>query len=211
MEAGDKIHVTHLGIGSGEADIISLSQNLIKIRTEKLTPSQRGWIDLFIGLSRPPTLKKILEHGTTLGVRSFHFFKADLSEKSYLQSTSLEENNYHKLLLLGLSQSRNYFERPQVKVDKYCAVKEYSDKKQKFILCLDADKSFDQYLIDFSKPITLAIGPERGWSKQEKSKLREEGFLPIKISSAALRVEMATFCAISQLEMLRGFPEISKK
>jgi len=57
--------------------------------------------------------------------------------------------------------------------------------------------------LDFAKPVTLAVGPERGWIAEDVERFHAAGFTSVKVSSSILRVEHAVYSAISQLELLR--------
>ena len=129
----------------------------------EISAGGRQWFDLVVGLSRPQTSKKILEHGTTFGARRFHFFKAALSDKSYLDSKIFIDRAYEEFLVAGLSQAATYTHLPEFKLDKYNIAHQYKDTPQKYILDLDTDRTFLDLPIDFTRPITLAIGPERGF------------------------------------------------
>ena len=160
------------------------------------------WFNLVLGLSRPQTIKKILEHGTTFGAKSFFLFKAELSEKSYLDSKIFLDQAYLEYMTDGLSQSGVYTHLPMFSLEKYNAIEQYQNLTgQKFILDLTTDETFDDYPIDLKHPITLAIGPERGWIKSEIDTFNAAGFKSIKISSSILRVEHAFYSDVSQLEL----------
>jgi len=52
---------------------------------------------------------------------------------------------------------------------------------------------------DVKRPVTLAIGPEGGWTPYEIDKLTDCGFLPINMGKRILRVESAIPAIISKL------------
>lgn len=203
LNVGDVVKCTVLNQGRTKGFVTELNQNLCKLNLEDIKSGDPQWFDLIVGLSRPQTSKKILEHATTFGARRFHFFKAALSEKSYLDSKIFEDKAYEEFLLNGLSQATIYTELPEFKLDKYNPAENYKSAPQKFILDLKADKSFLDVKFDWSKPITLAVGPERGWTPEDIERFHQAGFTSIKISSSVLRVEHAVYSAISQLELLR--------
>ena len=155
---------------------------------------------LEVAASRPPTMKKVLEHGTSLGVSHFSIFKAELSDKSYLQSHIYKTNEMEQFLSLGLAQSKSLYQLPTYEV---ALERKENDCTQKYFLSLTAKKTFAHEQIDFSKSITLAIGPERGWTTWEEEYYLSMGYRPILIGETTLRVEIATFAALGQLEMLR--------
>ncbi len=203
LSLGDAVKCTVLNQGSGLGKVIELNQNLCQLEIGPIIPGKRPWFDLVVGASRPPTCKKILEHATTFGARSFHFFKSSLSEKSYLDSNLFGDNNYEEYLIAGLSQSVIYTQLPKFQITRYNPADQYRPAPQKFILDLKTDKSFLDADIDFSKPITLAVGPERGFINDDLKPFHDADFTSIKISSSILRVEHAVYSAISQLELLR--------
>ncbi|MBC7427431.1 MAG: RsmE family RNA methyltransferase [Bacteriovorax sp.] len=201
---GDVFKCTILNQGLSLGTIESLTDKECRLKLSPLKPYHPQWFNLVVGVSRPQTSKKVLEHATTFGAKNIHFFKAALSEKSYLDSKVFEVSAEY--LLAGLSQSAIYGELPCVKVDKYNPAESYKDYSQKYILDLNSKENFLQIAsgIDFDTPITLAIGPERGFISEDIEQFHQAGFRSVKISSSILRVEHAIYSAVSQLELIRG-------
>lgn len=206
IQAGEELKC---GVLNGElclGKVIEINQEFCQLDLTHFTKAQQPWFELIVGLSRPQTSKKILEHATTFGANKIHFYKAALSEKSYLTSKVFTEKETNELLLAGLSQSAIYTKKPNVQIDQFNPAQNYVDKTQKFILDLNATKSFIDYKdeIDFNEMIHLSIGPERGFIKEDLDRFFQAGFKSVKISSTVLRVEHAIYSSISQLEMLKG-------
>lgn len=204
LKVDDSVKCSILNVGKTIGRVLEINEKFCQLSLGEISPGATQWFDLVVGLSRPQTTKKILEHGTTFGARKFHFYKASLSEKSYLDSKIFIDLAYEEFLMAGLSQSAIYCNTPEFKLDIYNPAEQYTSAPQKFILDLKTDKSFLDVEIDFQKPITLAIGPERGFINQDIEKFHHAGFTSIKISSSILRVEHAVYSAVSQLELLRG-------
>jgi 16S rRNA (uracil1498-N3)-methyltransferase len=202
---GDQFKFTILNKGMALGTITELSLQQCIVEFKELTSSPPAWFQLIVGVSRPQTTKKILEHATTFGVQKIHFFKAELSEKSYLTSKVFEEKNLLECLIDGLSQSALYTHLPKVEVSPYNPASTYKDHAQKYILDIADSHSFISLKdsLDFTHPITLAIGPERGFTKKDLETFHQAGFKSVKISSSILRVEHAIYSAVSQLELLR--------
>ena len=203
LQTGDQVKCIVLNRGHFTGTVKELNQKSCQLSLSEFSAGSAQWFDLIVGLSRPQTSKKILEHATTFGARSFHFFKATLSEKSYLDSKLFEEDAYLEFLYNGLSQASRFSTVPTFKLNKYNPAEQYAQASQKFILDLNADKSFLDYDLNFEEPIILAIGPERGWTVEDIDIFKTNGFRSVKISSSILRVEHAVYSAISQLELLR--------
>ena len=203
---GDIFKCTILGKGLCQGTIETLSKTECRLKLRDFKPASAQWFNLVVGISRPQTTKKILEHATTFGVKKIHFFKAALSEKSYLDSKVFEDHEAEEYLLAGLSQSAIYDTIPEIKTDKFNPANNYTDTPQKFILDLNATENFLDLRssIDFSMNVTLAIGPERGFISEDISRFHAAGFKSVKISSSILRVEHAIYSAVSQLELIKG-------
>ncbi|MDH5581518.1 MAG: RsmE family RNA methyltransferase [Bdellovibrionales bacterium] len=195
-----KCCLVNKGLFNGVIKDLKESELTVELLDE--VASETTNIELFVGLSRPPTCQKILEHGTTLGVSSFHFTRTKLGEKSFIDSKLFKEKRYEKYLKLGLSQSDGFFQLPDFKLSSHWAPTDI-EGEQKFVLDPFSSKTFSDVKINFKKKITLAIGPERGWHPQEVEEMVEHGFQGINLGPSKLRVELATYCALSQLELLR--------
>ncbi len=202
-KVGDTLKCTILENGIYKGKISELNEEMCKIEIQRELPSKLPWIDLIVGASRPPTLKKILEHGTTMGVNSFQIFKAELSEKSYLSSQIFEQENLDEILLAGISQSGTYFSKPMVDLLEYNPAEGFKDSHQNFILDFQTNQTFSNFSIDFSQPISIAIGPERGFTDNDRERFEKNNFQMVRVSSTILRVEHAAFYALAQLELLK--------
>jgi RsmE family RNA methyltransferase len=191
---GDSLNVCLVNHGLGRGVIEEISSDHLKIKLGEINPMAHAPFELLIGVSRPHSCQKILEHGTCMGVSNFNFFTATLSEKSYLKAKLFED--YKKYLKYGLSQSGLYHKLPEVSLSK-----KYSGT-QKFILNPKTNKTFKDFQLKKDEKITLAIGPERGFTEKEVEEFKEKGFLEVSLGSPILRVEIATFTALGQLHLL---------
>jgi len=200
-QAGDPIKITLINHGIGVAKILSLSPQEIKIQLLSLTSGKPERLCMLIGVCRPPSMEKILEHATTSGVGEIHFFCAELSDKSYLKSRVLREELIQKKLLDGLAQSATGTHLPKVMLHKNLgqALGVLPNSPSRFMLSPQATAWFNDYP-PCEEPV-FAIGPERGFTEKEEALLFQNKFLPVCISRGILRVEMAVFHAQAQLEL----------
>ena len=163
-------------------------------------------IRLFAALSRPATVRKLLEHGTAMGVGSFGFFEAEKSQKSYGDSKLFEGDNIRKYLMRGLAQSGRLFEVPEVSLLRQpladiCRSAESSIPREgRLLLSPKAPTPVAAPLPEGG--FSLAVGPEGGWTEGEVDGLVALGFAPTVVSHHILRVETAVFAALSQIEFL---------
>ena len=198
LRKGDQIKLCLLNKGLANGKIESINLQEIKIKITERYEGLNSEIQLQIGLCRPPSMKKILEHGTSLGVTHFEFFKTELTEKSYLNSKVFEKTN--TLTDLGLAQSGHYYQAPKIEKSLKFKPTEYS---QKFFLSFNSDRYLNDYNLDFNSKVCFAIGPERGWTNDEEQMLIDAGYLPLSISKSILRVEIATFALLGQYHLLK--------
>jgi len=200
-QAGDKLKATILDKGLAICEVLEVSP-LFKVKVIEELEGKSFPISFVIGASRPPTMKKVLEHGSSLGIQNFQVIKGELSEKSYLQSKVLQDEKYLELTRLGLSQSAVFYKDPTVKINPFLNKMEIPETEQKFILSPYAKEHVKDISIDIEKPSVFAIGPERGWTDSELDKFKKLGFKEIKISPSILRVEIATFALMGYLNQL---------
>ena len=205
IQKGDIIQVSIIDKGIGRAQVLSYNpQEIILLVLIPIITPPLPKTHLFVGLSRPGTMKKILEHATSMGVTSFTFFTAQKSELSYGDSKVFEKENIQRLLLSGISQSAHLFKIPQVTVLK-SSLFNFMQKEHfetSFLLSLHGEFLSPHPPRPLSN-LSLTIGPERGWTEKEEEHFKELGLIPKKISPHILRVEIATFAALSQIEILR--------
>lgn len=202
VQEGSMVKVAVQEKGLGEAEVIECNNRSIKLRTHQLIAAAHQPYTLMVASSRPPTMKKVLEHGASLGVGNFIFFSGQLSEKSYLKSKIYEKGSLEELLTLGIEQAGCFSKLPQVQMVENIEQAMEKAKGRKFLLSLESKDTFESELLKSCDEVTLAIGPERGWTKEEEKQLHSNEFHPIKISKSTLRVEIATYVALGQLEYL---------
>ena len=199
----DTLRLVLIDEGFKEAQLTKIESSCVELQIIASSKAESGFCNLVVGFSRPQTCKKILEHGTTYGVKSFNFFQSANGEKSYSKSKVLSDNNYLKYCYNGISQSNRFFETPTISKREYFNPDNFKDLPQKIILSKNASKWLSDIKIDFNKDITLIIGSERGLTSSEEKTFIESGATPVKISHSTLRVEHALFSTLAQIEMLR--------
>lgn len=194
------VHTTLVNHGLGQSIVQETNNKTVLLKTLSHDQRPPSPVHVSIGLSRPPTMKKILEHGTTLGVGHFSFFQAQLSEKSYASSKVLASDSIQELCRLGLSQSRFYAHLPKVEINQAWNLSSYQAD-----YFLDANASDDLMGLknNFNEPIHFLLGPERGWTDNERENLLRQGAKPLSLAATTLRVEHALFALMGQWQLLK--------
>lgn len=197
LNMGDKLKVSIENQGFGIGEILEINETRALIKIHSLKNLKQREIHLFVGISRPPTMKKILEHGTSLGVTHFHLIGAELSEKSFFDSKIFESDSLQELLVLGVEQSGCFYKIPEVEFIK--DVNSVSPVGYPILLHPESEQSYFNIDLSSQGPISLAIGPERGWTSKEVEVLIQKGFKRAHIGSSRLRTEIATFVCLGPL------------
>ncbi|MCO4792468.1 MAG: RsmE family RNA methyltransferase [Bacteriovoracaceae bacterium] len=195
----DELKVVLLNQGIGKAKINSLSTEKVQLEIQNSNEGEKRSIKVLVGLSRPQTMKKVLELASSFPVSDLYFHRSELGEKSYETSKILEANQIEKHLLLGLSQVGRFHTLPNIHISKHIPFNSIKDIETKIIFHPGSSKS----LKDFPhNDIVLAFGSERGYTKAELALFEENNFQKAWLSPSILRVETALTSALSGLDLL---------
>ena len=192
--------------GLADSKVVEINQDNIVVEIQDIQPAQKAGSKLIVGLSRPLTMQKVLEHGTTLGVKEFVFFKAELSEKSFLESKFIKEGKFQHYLEKGLAQAGVYCDLPKVSVFKYFSeipLDSFSNHNKLF-LSLNSQEYLGVDNVIKKLDSVFLIGPERGFTDDEEAVFQQLDFTPIKIGPSIQRVEYATATVLAQLEYFQN-------
>ena len=167
-------------------------------------------IDIICALPRPQTIKKILFIAGMTAIRNIYFIRANRVERSFFQSPLLDEKEYSKHLIEGMSQGKQIF-LPQVSFhlkfkpffEDY--LPENIDKNScKLLPDVETTHTINSVYEKSDSNLLLAIGPEGGWVPFEIEMMESLGFRKFKLSDYTLRVEHALMASISQLELINS-------
>ncbi len=214
-EPGNILEVGLLFGPTGTAKITALSKTAVElqiIRFNEILNTPTPKIDLICALPRPQTLKKVLNISATMGVNNIYLIKSEKVEKSYFHSPLLEEINYTKYLIEGLSQGKRT-DLPNISIHKRFKdfFTSYFNEENNNTIRLIAHPENSSYLnkniLNNTNHIILAIGPEGGWNDYEINFMVERGFNKFKLSENILRVESAVTAALCNVELLLNSEE----
>lgn len=177
----------------GIATVLRIDENEIyfTFTANKEPPSKRHIA--IVAVPRPQSIKKVLHNGVALGLREIHFISTSGVVPGYLNSKMLRESEMKNELLKALEQSCdtippiievhrnwNYFikEKLPLIIDNYIP------------LCADT-YSKDPLDPNLKDEACVAIGPESGWSSEEREVFYQLKFKFISLGSRMLRVDQA--------------------
>lgn len=163
-------------------------------------------IDLVVGLSRPQTMRKILNEATTLGVRSIRFVATKRGEPSYAESKLWSTGEWRRHVMAGVAQA--FTTRvPEVTwgMSLEVALGEVASRDGTR-LCLDNYEGVMR-LGEFrggarTLPVALAVGSERGWTAKERDLFRARDWTLVGMGERVMRTETAVVAAVSVVREL---------
>ena len=208
-----KVHQVQLGstvrVGlcnglMGLGEVIRLEQNELELKAVLTQPPPPKLpVTLILALPRPKMLRRIVQAVSSMGVPRLILLNAQRVEKSFWQTPFLDPSSLQEQLLLGLEQARDT-QLPEIRLEK--RFKPFVED------CLPAIVANSLGLVGhpgaypdcprglpLTQPVTLAIGPEGGWTPYEVDKFCEVGLQPVQLGSRILRVETAVTALLARL------------
>jgi RsmE family RNA methyltransferase len=195
---GDLFDAGIVNAARGKGTITAIGPETLGFRFAALAdPPDADPIHLVVALPRPQTARKILNEATSLGVASIRFFQSEKGEPSYATSSLWKTPEWRRHLLEGAAQA---FDTRLPDVAHFPGL-------EALIAALPAGGAriaLDNYEAarrmapgNATRPLSLAFGPERGWSAAERDLLRAHGFELAHLGQRVLRTETAVVAAIS--------------
>ena len=162
----------------------------VKLHEQPVAPLP---VHLILALPRPKMLKRILQTISAMGVKRLSLIHSSKVEKSFWQSPWLEPEKLNQHLILGLEQAKDTI-LPEVQCFKL--FKPFvEDVLPEMIIDTRALVAHpgrgDLCMTNEDKAVTLAIGPEGGFTDYEVDKLLQAGFTACHLGERILRVENA--------------------
>lgn len=199
---GDRLRVGLLGGLMGEAEVLALSREEVRLQFSLTEPPPPKLpLTLLLSLPRPKMLKRILQAVATMGVERLVLMNSYRVEKSFWDSPWLEPLAVREQLLLGLEQARDTI-LPEILMEPLFKpfVEDRLPALCRNTRALLAHPGVAQACpVALNQPLTLAIGPEGGFIPYEVEKLVETGFEPVHLGGRILRVETAVTALVARL------------
>ncbi len=156
-------------------------------------------VHLILGLPRPQTARDILRDAATLGAASIRFVATERSDPNYASASLWTSGEWRRHVLGGVSQACDT-RLPRVTWTETLA--------QALADAHGCRLAPDNYEATTSlatalagraatEPLTLALGPERGWGAADRHALRAAGFTLCSLGSRVLRLETAVVAALT--------------
>lgn len=199
---GDLLRVGVLGGRLGAGCVVALdAAGLELVITLDCEPPPPLPLVLLLALPRPKVMRRVLQTVATLGVKRLLLLAAWRVEKGYWESPMLDAADVHAQLVLGLEQAGDTM-LPTVSLHR--RFKPFVEDE------LPALAAASRRLLahppaatacprDVREPVTLAIGPEGGFTAYEVDALTAQGFEAVSIGPRVLRVEQVVPVLVGRL------------
>lgn len=150
-------------------------------------------ISLVVGiLSNRDRMKAVVEKGTELGVRVFHFVNMQRSQKV----RKIDVERLYKTAKAACSQSGQAY-LPEINVHSSIDMLLESRPSDAINLIAEKDSTGQLPPLDGSRPVWLWVGPEGGFTETELGVLQSDSFLNISLGNYRLRSETAAIALAS--------------
>ena len=209
-EVGDILKTGEVDGLIGTSEVVAIDGNRVKLRTTHADNGLSPWVDLILAPPRPRVMKRLLPQLASLGVGRIVLVGAQKVEKDFWGATLLKEEIYRPLLIDGLMQAGTAT-MPQILVRR-----KFRDfMRDEFAAFLPSPRRIVAHpygatncIAASSERLTLAVGPEGGWTDREVAMLEENGFLRYSLGGRILRTDTALIALIARLDASSAVPSM---
>jgi RsmE family RNA methyltransferase len=183
----------------GEVRILDDVDGRMKIGVPTGAAPDPHRVDVILAMPRPKVMKRLWAPLASIGVRNIYIISAERVETCYFDSHALDENIYCPLLIEGLEQARDT-RIPNVSITKSFVwfVENKLPEISRNRIALIGQPGATLTVRDVverensrTRSVTLAVGPEGGWTKLELEIFIRNGFHPVGMRDRALRTDTA--------------------
>jgi RsmE family RNA methyltransferase len=189
--------------GTGRIEKINFDGSIfVTVKTDEQPPPKIK-LRMAVAFARPIQLRRIFRDLSNIGVSAIDLIGTDLGEKSYRNTKLINDGGARQALIEGAVQARDTI-LPALDVyenlDNWLKERPWEktgSRRVSLLLAMDnvrTEGSFFNFSTT-SRPVVIAIGPERGWSDRERDIFEKAGFLRLSMGSRSLRTETACVAA----------------
>jgi RsmE family RNA methyltransferase len=199
---GKVLQVGLLDGKTGAGTVLSIDATTLELEIQlDKQPPEPAPVTVVLAMPRPKVLKRILQGLTAIGVKEIILLNSWRVDKSYWQSPALEPEAIRQQLILGLEQARDTM-MPSVQFQqrfKPFVEDTLPDIAAGSCALVAHPGSSQPCPANVQEKVTLAIGPEGGFTTYEVEKLVNAGLHPIHLGTRPLRVETAVPALLGRL------------
>jgi 16S rRNA (uracil1498-N3)-methyltransferase len=201
-EVGAELRVGLVGDRVGRGVVEVLTEDRLEMSVELTdAPPDPVPATLVLALPRPLMLKRVIHSATAMGVKRIALIGARRVERSFWNSRALRDEAIAEQLVLGLEQARDTI-LPEVRLRtrfKPFVVDELHEWSQGSCMLVAHPGASEACPRAIDGSLTLAIGPEGGFTDFEIDTFRAEGFEAVHLGDRILRVETVVPALLARL------------
>jgi 16S rRNA (uracil1498-N3)-methyltransferase len=163
-------------------------------------------ITLLQGVARGEKMDLILQKATELGVSAVVPLWSQRSEVKLDEARGAKRLAHWRGVVAAACEQSGRARVPGVAAPLPLgdALRALPESGLRLILDPDGEHRLSTLDIDPGMPLVLAVGPEGGWSPQDRDTLRAHGFRGLRLGPRVLRTETAGLAAIAALQARLG-------
>lgn len=154
-------------------------------------------VAVYLALIKFDHLEWVVEKGTELGVASFHFFAAARSERGLDRAAEKRIERWRKIAMEASQQSRRDHLPVLHAPARFRDALKSAEGDRLMLEETDAPPILN--VLPVGDPVSLLIGPEGGWTDEERQLTLAAGWHPASLGPTILRAETAAIAAISAI------------
>jgi RsmE family RNA methyltransferase len=202
---GDVFEAGILGglCGTGRIEKINFDGSVfVTVQTDKQPPPKMK-LRIAVSFASPKKLRRKFKDLSNMGVSAIDLIGTDLGEKSYRDTKLIKDGGARQALIEGAVQARDTI-LPVLDVyenlDSWLSERSWEktgSQRVSLLIAMDNVRTEGSFfnITTTSRPVVIAIGPERGWSDREREIFEKAGFLRMSMGSRSLRTETACVAA----------------
>lgn len=209
QEAGDTCLLFNGDGRDYRAQITATGKRETRLTVESATLVEREsplHLVLLQGIARGEKMDLILQKATELGVRDLRPLFSERSEVKLDASRAEKRLAHWRSVVVSACEQCGRARIPEVRPPAALAAVLDGLPGQGLRLILDPEGTlaFASLSVAPQLPLTLAVGPEGGWSDRDREQLMRAGFQGLRLGPRILRTETAGLAAIAALQARFG-------
>ena len=204
-EVGDVVRTGEVDGLVGTSEVVAIDGACVTLRASHADEAPPPAFDLILAPPRPRAMKRLLPQLASLGAGRIVLVGAQKVEKDFWGATLLKDEIYRPLLIDGLMQSGTAA-LPQLLVRRNFR----NFLRDELDSLMPSPRRIVAHPYGAGTPaphaasqerLTLAVGPEGGWTDHEVELLEERGFIRYSLGPRILRTDTALIALIARLAL----------
>jgi 16S rRNA (uracil1498-N3)-methyltransferase len=196
-QTGDTIHLTD-GVGNlYHCEIKQIRKSIVDLSLLNKKSEERAYplVSLCMGnIKNRDRMEFAVEKATELGVDRIIIFRGDHSQKGKVRRDRIEST-----VLSAMKQSLRLF-LPEIQLEESLMDALLHQKEGELLLMADETTVVKSHTLRGERPHFLIIGPEGGFSQNERKILKKKGVIQVSLGSKRLRAETAAIIMVDRFK-----------